>query len=375
MADLEARTMTRFVARVGVLLALLVGVPAVGAAVPQYRYVDLGVLGIPGPPCQPGSAAFAVEAGRVVGASTTDVCGASHAFLYEAGALTDLGTIDSSATAASAAYGLNAAGDIVGQTHVAFTEPPHAFLLPAGGSMIDLGTGYGAGSYSRASDVNGQGQVVGERGRRQSSASRAVLWSNGRLRDLGTLGGHSGPFGIDAAAYAINEAGQVVGASQPPSGPLHAFVWERGAMRDLGTLGGDNEATIAYALNDAGQVVGTSPSARGELRAFRWEDGEMQSLGTLGGSASWAYGIDPRGWVVGLSRIAAATPGNAGHAFLWRRGTMLDLNELVPDLPEGVVLEVARSIAADGTIVGTTCSALCEPGAVGPPHAFMLVRV
>src|SRR6476620_5226338 len=51
--------------------------------------------------------------------------------------------------------------------------------------------------------------------------------------DLGTL-----PGGLVSWARAINDAGQVVGASQVSSGAGHAFLWEKGAMTDLGTLGG-----------------------------------------------------------------------------------------------------------------------------------------
>jgi probable HAF family extracellular repeat protein len=98
----------------------------------------------------------------------------------------------------------------------------------------------------------------------------------------------------------------------------------------------------------------------------------MQDLGTLGGSGSSAYGINHRGQVVGGSTTSTSPAFNAGHAFLWARGVMLDLNGLVSNLPDDVVLEVARAISDDGRIVGTTCSAFCESGATAPTHAFLL---
>jgi probable HAF family extracellular repeat protein len=155
----------------------------------RYTYTDLGVLGSPvgGPES---SAAWSINnAGQIVGASTTTLFGASHAFLWQDGELIDLGTLSGDPFGASAAYGINDAGTIVGQTNVdPASEPPHAFR-DRDGAMRDLGTGFGAGSFSRAWDNNDSGAIVGEQGRSQSSPARAFLWRNGRFRELGTLGG------------------------------------------------------------------------------------------------------------------------------------------------------------------------------------------
>jgi len=339
----------------------------------RYTYTDLGVLGSPagGPES---SAAWSIDnQGRVVGASTTTLVGASHAFVWQDGALFDLGTLSSSPFGASAAYGINDAGTIVGQTNVdPDSEPPHAFRYH-NGAMHDLGTGFGPGSFSRAWDINTIGQVVGERSRTQSSPVRAFLVRNGRFRDLGTLGGRSLlPFSVESIAYAINDRGQIVGTALPPDPPLHAFLWEDGVMRDLGTLGGNSEATQANALDDRGHVVGASPTASGQIHAFLWLDDSMQDLGTLGGNSSSAYGNNLHGFVVGSSRTPTSPSFNAGHAFLWKAGQMVDLNGMVSNLPPDVVLEVARAISDDGSIVGTTCTSFCDPGATAPTHGYLL---
>jgi probable HAF family extracellular repeat protein len=352
--------------------AVAVGHSTESFAAPRYTYTNLGVLGVAGG--AESSAAWSINrAGQVIGASATDLFGAAHAFLWQDGQLVDLGTLSQNSFAASAAYGISDAGTIVGQTNVdPASEPPHAFRY-RDGVMHDLGTGFGAGSFSRAWDINARGQIVGERSRTQSSPVRAFLLRNGRFRDLGTLGGRSLlPFSIESIAYAVNDRGHVVGTALPPDPPLHAFLWEDGAMLDLGTLGGDGEATQAYDINNRGQIVGSSPTAGGRVHGFIWRDAQMQDLGTLGGSSSAAYGINRFGQVVGGSRTPTSPPSNAGHAFLWMRGEMVDLNDVVSNLPADVVLEVARAISDDGRIVGWSCTEFCEPGATAPTHAYLL---
>jgi probable HAF family extracellular repeat protein len=356
------------------VLAAVPGASAAGpsGAAPTFTFVDLGALG---GSADAESAAWDLnESGQVVGASETDVFGAAHAFLWEDGELRDLGTLGGGAFAASAAYGVDDRGRVVGQSGTARdADPPHAFLFRRE-RMRDLGTGYGAGSFSRAWDVGEAGPIVGERARRQDAPVRAFLLRKGKFHDLGTLGGRSrGRFGTDAVAYALNGRGQIVGAALPPDPPLHAFLWEDGRMRDLGTLGGNEEATIAYGVNDDAQIVGRSPTSDGAIHAFLWQGGAMRDLGTLGGDESGAYDVNEGGRVVGGSRTSASPPGNAGHAFLWQDGRMLDLNDLVPNLPPDVVLEVARAIADDGSIVGTTCTEFCESGKTAPTRAFLLI--
>jgi probable HAF family extracellular repeat protein len=338
-----------------------------------YSYVEIGVFGTASSDGRGTGAAWDLNgAERVVGASTTNVFGARRAFRWDAGRLDNLGVIGGGTFAASAAYGINEAGDVVGQSHVNASDPPHA-VLHRNEVLSDLGTGYGAGSFSRAWEINDAREIVGERARRQSSPVRAFVLRNGRFRDLGTLGGAGGSFGTSSVAYGINDRRQIVGAAQPPSGPLHAFLWERGVMRDLGTLGGDDEATQARDVNDAAQVVGSSPTTAGFTHAFLWESGAMQDLGTLGGNSSHAYGINMNGEVVGGSRTATSPPNNAGHAFVWANGRLVDLNTVVTNLPGNVVLEVAQAINDDGSIVGTTCTGFCEPGKTAPTRAFVLV--
>ena len=75
----------------------------------------------------------------------------------------------------------------------------------------------------------------------------------------------------------------------------------------------------------------------------------MQDLGTLGGSSSFAYGVNDEGQVVGSSNVLAP---DGAHAFVYRDGTMRDLNDLADAAATGWVLSSARAINRSGQIVG-----------------------
>ena len=243
----------------------------------------------------------------------------------------DVGTLGGTYTAA---YAINKLGQVAGTSSTA-TGDRHAFLWTPGQGMQDLGT-LGGGSSSIARGINDQGQVVGEVtlppvGPSQP-AKHAFLWTPGQgMQDLGTLGGLNSTIAFD-----INNAGQVVGRAfssnaqiAPPIDPeylSHAFLWEPGqGMRDLGGLGDGH--SVAYAINDAGQVVGRSWLAQGitdyglPYRAFLWtSDHGMRNLGTLatGPSASAAYGINEAGQVAGMVDTGPYFLGYGPlQAFLW----------------------------------------------------------
>ena len=124
-------------------------------AVPAYAVTDLGWL-----PGFASSYANALnEAGDIAGCQTTSA-GVSHAFFWENGVMTDLGTLGG---ANSQAYGINDLDQVVGwaETGAVYANGDaiiHAFLWQSG-AMTDLGTL--AGGVSGAFDINNNGQVVG----------------------------------------------------------------------------------------------------------------------------------------------------------------------------------------------------------------------
>jgi probable HAF family extracellular repeat protein len=235
------------------------------------------------------------------------------------------------------------------------------------GQIVDLGTL--GGNESFANSLNNEGIVVGAAANTIpdpvsligffGTQTRAFLWRNGVMHDLGTLGGP------DAFAIAVNERGQVVGYSYTNATPnpvtgvptTDPFLWDHGTMIDLGTLGGTDanvgpEPTLV--INNKGQVAGTSNLAGDvNFHAFLWDRGTLLDLGTLGGHFSTAYWINDAGDVVGVSTTSGDPPG--GHAALWRKGKITDLGTLGGDC-----FSQADAINSKGQIVGLTFS--CDTG-------------
>jgi probable HAF family extracellular repeat protein len=78
------------------------------------------------------------------------------------------------------------------------------------------------------------------------------------------------PGGTQSYAYAINNLGQTVGASDSSASGQLAVVFERGEVRDLNRLipaGAGWLLTEAQDINDSGEIVGTG-IVDGRVRAF-----------------------------------------------------------------------------------------------------------
>jgi probable HAF family extracellular repeat protein len=320
--------------------------PPPGSPLPEFKIVDLGTL-----PGHDRSVAYAINnASQVVGRSCAGETTLCHAFLWDAGVMTDLGTLGGEY---SVAYGINSAGQVVGGSWDA-SGSLRAFRW-SDGVMIDLGD-LGAG-WAQAYDINDAGQVVGT-SQPSGSSYHAFLWDAGVMTDLGTLGGSF------SEAYGINDAGRVVGRSSFEGGCCIAFLWADGAMTNLGSLGGG--LSVASDINDAGQVAGQSDNATHESRTFRWADGVMSDLGVSANhDENRVQGINGAGDVAGTRYGLGAFVWKDGVLTVLGGGFAYDINnadEVVGAIQERAVLwkpgsSPSRMIVDLGTLPGDAYSA------------------
>ncbi len=372
--------------RLGLALAALAFLPLLllqpAAAQTTYTVTDLGTLG--------GTFSIGINnnRGAYSGASTLAGDTVQHAFLWTGGSLVDLGSLPAGPN--SGAINANERLQVAGSADGAATTHDgnacyctndlnsnlncHAVVWQ-NGTISDLGTM--GGNSSLGEWINNSGQTVGISqinaidpngfipcgSRPGNQINRAFLFENGKFEDLGTLGGFS------AAATIINDAGQIAGASDttttidPTLGfvPHHAYLWTNGVMKDLGTLGGG--LSIAFALNAKGAVAGFSTlTGEQHTHAFLWQSGAITDLGVVAGDTdSGALGGNGFGQVVGFSATSKSM-----RAFLWQNGVITDLNTLInPD--SGFQLAIAEWINDAGEIAA---QALVE--STGEFHAVLL---
>jgi probable HAF family extracellular repeat protein len=305
-----------------------------------------------------------------------------RAVMWRNGRIVDLGTLEGGHESLVSA--VNSRGQVVGVATNTIPDPfgffgiqVRAFLWESG-AMEDLGTL--GGTDANASFVNEGGQVAGFSYTNTTPnpttgfpTQDPFFWEHGTMLDIGTLGGTVG------LPQGLNNRGEVVGQSNL-AGDLtfHPFLWTKsGGIQDLGTLGGSTGLTNW--INDAGDIAGKAdlpgPLPQNHDAAL-WRHGAMIDLGTLSGdSCSNAYFVNSAGQAVGTSesRDLCLIP-TGEHAFLWENGgPMVDLNSLIPP-GSSLQLTFAFAINGNGEIVGTGVPSGCTPDNIGfCGHAFVLI--
>jgi probable HAF family extracellular repeat protein len=147
----------------------------------------------------------------------------------------------------------------------------HAVYYSPQGEILDLGTLAGEES-SIGLGINAQGVVVGYSYNPTSPINLACVWPlTGPAIGLGVL-----PGGSTSEALSINSYDQIVGSGdvgvdQSDNSVYHAFLYSDGAMYDLSNLTVNASgwgSTFATGINDAGQIVGYGNSPSGQTHAF-----------------------------------------------------------------------------------------------------------
>ena len=240
----------------------------------------------------------------------------------------------------------------------------------SGGRWVIRDLGTLGGNASSAVDINERGEVVGwrytVRTRTALPSRHAFLWSQGKMRDLGTLPlGGRGDIPNASEATALDDRGRVIGTSwREQTGPTpHVFVWFKGKMEAVGcgrvAPARCEVGSTAAALNERGRVVGSISVERGRDTfgfggrvAFTWAKGRLTRLGALPGRTySRARDLNERGDVVGASYAVSAETGEVRtRAVLWRGGKTIDVGALPGrDMSEAVAINERGQVIGNGS--------------------------
>jgi probable HAF family extracellular repeat protein len=227
--------------------------------------------------------------------------------------------------------------------------------------------------------------------------THAFQWVDGRITDLGTLGGW------DSWATWINDQGVVLGAADDSGMERLAFVWKEGPMRALQSLVPAEQSAVwqfelephyvasdgriwgpAKYLRRKGYVYELVPQEdgsyrilnRGLVEGFEPRIRAFNELGQAVGVATYSRFDEPLPWaeifiqdehgtrrlgrlrhnatyprsVNNFEQIVGMHDGASYRAFLWDHGVMHELNDLVPS-DSGLVLVEGVAINDAGQIV------------------------
>lgn len=198
-------------------------------------------------------------------------------------------------------------------------------------------------NYGEATDINNRGQIIGWSAQ-GSSGTIATVWNNNIPTALASLPGY------EIHAYGINDQGIIVGSAKYENRVHVAVFWNsQNELQWLSGINGQSASGVAIAVNENGVIAGTTSGADGRQHATIWVDGQALDLGLAGGWASFAYGLNNQGDVVG-SHLGEYEGEIGEYALLWQNGVAINLNSLA-NLPDNVVLTYAHDINDSGYII------------------------
>jgi probable HAF family extracellular repeat protein len=337
----------------------------------RYKVLDLGTLG------GSFSQAFGVNnRGDVVGFGTTTGDASLHAFLWRDGLMTDLGILGAPDTLPySIAVSINNSGKVVGNSEISVPDPfgenfcgdfltcqPVVWESSGITSLPTLG-----GSNGVANNINEFGEVGGAAENNIPDPTcvppeifhfKPVLWKNGHAVELPTIGDDP-----DGFVVGVNDRGEAIGftldCAFSPGG--HSVLWRYGKALDMNASGSDPAAEPSD-INNQSQIAGTAFYEDGSGLAMLWQNGATQVIGALPGHLeSHGNAINNERQIVGQSCAPSGWPDCA--VFLWDKGVMRDLNDLVSD--SSLTLVDSGKINDLGQIVGLAFTRS------GELHAFL----
>ena len=324
------------------VMLLLVTAFNAHARVPQWAFVDLGTMN--GGNFTTASAL--TNRGDVAGGAVSPVqdqgglTGVPHVYLWRNGEMTDLGAPDREGFFLN---DMNESGTIV------------ATGLTTGGLVWRDGQWTQLAPDISPDAINNSGVIAGKRG--FGVNTEAFVYTGSALLGLGTFGGKT------SYAFAVNDAGQVVGGSTDAQEHSHAFLWKDGIMTDLGTFNGEN--TAAVDINNNGLILGTTEDHATSRRiVFTWDGSVMHTiLVSRDQMTFYPRKLNDRGDVVGQMGTNTALLG-----WLYSDGQLTILDEIPEVILAGFHELNPAQINNRGWIVGT-----CK-NASGAYRGFLLIK-
>jgi len=274
--------------------------------------------------------------------------GHSHAILWTAEGVRDLGTLDGGGSEADI---ITPDGRIYGwssrkKIHI------HGVEFCDGGPQ-DLGVLNGAASQVAAATSGGRFVMTIQE---IQGATKAYLYDGKTPLNLGLLPGFR-----TAMAAAMNHSGAVTGTDRSDSGLERGFVWQNGALKPLMPPEGFQD-TFGNAINANGDVAGNASIGAARSRAVVWHGGKPVILISGKGKDAEAHSINDAGDVVGMIN---------GHACLWRLtdygySSPIDLNAQT-DKPDDADF-------ADAVAINNRDEIICNSSPAHGIHAYLLHR-
>jgi len=295
-----------------------------------YNITDLGTLS----GYQWSGAHTLNSSGTVVGHVANPGGGETRSFIYGNGTLTDLRPYIPHVN--SYVTDINDSGVLVGYGGSPVT-PTRAFVFNS--STNSYQHLFANEVFSYANSINAQGLIVGEVAYASPTFHRyAYLYNNGTVTRLLE----------DYTARGINTQGTIVGDQNNFE---RAFVYKDGVTAHITPLTGDTYC-VGLAINDNGQVLGYSSRFLPDARTRGWVYSGGNKTEIVSGSPTVKHvlplAINNHGDIVGVLSEAG---GTAQRGFLYRNGTVVELNTLISS-GSGWHLYNPEGINDAGQIVG-----------------------
>lgn len=203
-------------------------------------------------------------------------------------------------------------------------------------AIVDLGTL--GGTYSGASAINNNNQIVGAANLAGDTVMHAFLWDSGTMIDLGSVQGMS-------TALAINNHGDVVGQDYVAGSQVDTqrpFLYSAGVYQDISAVG---YKRTAQGINDSGQVIGTTGLS---IQSFLYKNNVLQNLFPPGQWGNYAFGINNHGQVTGYLSVTTLGGGAWMYIFDTATGTYTTpIHDILPYTDT-----TAKAINDNGEVVG-----------------------